>query len=115
MMSAATNKLLERNDHTDLYLAGTTTVSEAPQSASEQEELLNREISLLQFYKRVLEEARDESQPVLERLKFLAILSDNLDEFFMVRVSGLKETHEEFVGETLPGGKTADMQLRESR
>ena len=51
---------------------------------------LNRDLSLVEFFRRVLEEGLDTRLPLLERLKFLAIFSSNLDEFFMIRVPGLK-------------------------
>src|ERR1044071_2439631 len=67
---------------------------------------INRELSLLEFQRRVLEEALDEHNPLLERVKFLAIFGSNMDEFFMVRVSGMLKQVEARVGETSADGLT---------
>src|SRR5688572_30182058 len=83
-------------------------------SRSRAELFFNRELGLLEFHGRVLEEAFDERNPLLERLKFLSIFSSNLDEFFMIRVSGLKEELEHEV-ETSPDGLTPAQQLAKCR
>ena len=72
---------------------------------------LNPELSLLQFQRRVLEEARDTRNPLLERVKFLAILSSNLDEFFMVRIAGLMQQIESGVQEPSIDGRLPSAQL----
>lgn len=71
----------------------------------------NRELSWLEFNYRVLYEALDSRTPLLERLKFSAIFSSNLDEFFMVRVAGLKQQQEAEVTKLTPDGRTPSQQL----
>ncbi|MGZ5437570.1 MAG: polyphosphate kinase 1 [Pyrinomonadaceae bacterium] len=77
--------------------------------------VFNRDLMQLEFFRRLLEEAADNSVPLLERLKFLAVFSSNLDEFFMVRVSGLKEMLEADELEPMPGELAPIAQLRAIR
>jgi len=72
---------------------------------------VNRELSLLEFQRRVLEEAEDLANPMLERVKFLSILGSNLDEFFMVRVGGLKNQVDAGISDAGPDGMTPLQQL----
>src|SRR3954465_13649498 len=78
----------------------TSTAMDQPDLRSA-ENYINRELSLLEFNGRVLAQALDEKVPLLERLKFLCISSNNLDEFFEIRVAGLKQRIE--LGSDRPG------------
>jgi polyphosphate kinase len=94
--------------------AGTVTVIAPASPPTDAASLfINRELSWLDFNRRVLHEARDESNPLIERLKFIAIFDSNLDEFFMKRVGGLKQQLVSNVRELPPDSRTPRQQLAE--
>src|SRR5215472_12425926 len=76
----------------------------AHQRFGEPKNFINRELSWLEFNRRVLEEAQDPSQPLMERVKFLTIFSSNLDEFFEIRVAGIKQQIESETSDIGPDG-----------
>ena len=75
-----------------------------PARFSDPANFINRELSWLEFNRRVLEEAQDPTQPLIERVKFLTIFSSNLDEFFEIRVAGIKQQIESETSEVGPDG-----------
>jgi polyphosphate kinase len=91
--------------------AAATSPAASTSAAAPAAKFFNRELSWLEFNQRVLEEALDESLPLLERLKFLAITASNLDEFFMVRVGGLRVLVEQQIATPDPAGMTPVEQL----
>ncbi|MCL4795469.1 MAG: polyphosphate kinase 1 [Bryobacteraceae bacterium] len=91
------------------------TAAPAKQNLHDPALYVNRELSMLAFQRRVLEEAQDEGNPLLERIKFLSIVGSNLNEFFMVRVAGLFSQLESGVLETGPDGMTPAQQLEAIR
>src|ERR1700741_3078462 len=71
---------------------------------SDPKNFINRELSWLEFNRRVLEEAQDPTQPLIERVKFVTIFSSNLDEFFEIRVAGIKQQIESETSDVGPDG-----------
>jgi polyphosphate kinase len=90
-------------------------LAEAALDLEAPELFINRELSLLDFQRRVLEEAQDDRNPVLERLMFLSFVGSNVDEFFMVRVAGLKRQVEKGISDPGPDGMSSSEQLRAIR
>src|SRR3954464_14192373 len=78
---------------------------------SDKSYFINRDLSWLEFNQRVLDQAIDESNPLLERVKFLCIVSSNLDEFFEVRVAGLKQQKQTGSSHSDSDGLNATQQL----
>src|SRR5437764_1484038 len=87
-------------------MVGSTTATPPVRTFSSPENFINRELSWLEFNRRVLEEAQDPTQPLIERVKFLMIASSNLDEFFEIRVAGIKQQIESETSDVGPDGLT---------
>ena len=84
----------------------------SPSRFSAPENFINRELSWLEFNRRVLEEAQDPTQPLIERVKFLTIFSSNLDEFFEIRVAGIKQQIESETSDVGADGLSPDRDVQ---
>src|SRR5881275_1618754 len=93
-----------RTEEESSAIAVPKVVQTAHEKFSAPENFINRELSWLEFNRRVLEEAQDVTQPLVERVKFLTIFSSNLDEFFEIRVAGIKQQIESETSDLGPDG-----------
>src|SRR5258707_2326297 len=109
------NTNLQINEQIGVASTARTKLALASPLPAPEKLLLNRELSFVDFFSKVLEEGLEAESPLLERLRFLTIFSSIVDEFFMVRVSGLKEEVENGWSDPSPDGLTDDEQLREIR
>ncbi|MGD0861676.1 MAG: polyphosphate kinase 1 [Candidatus Limnocylindrales bacterium] len=108
---AARAALMHRGNVTAIVRRNSAPQGSAPLEASAEFPYINRELSSLEFNRRVLYEAGDDRNPLLERAKFLAIFASNMDEFFQIRVAGLMEQAQAKAAPSSPGDKPAAEQL----
>jgi polyphosphate kinase len=93
-----------RSEEESSAIAAPEVVQTAHERFGDPKNFINRELSWLEFNRRVLEEAQDQRQPLIERVKFLTIFSSNLDEFFEIRVAGIKQQIESETSDVGPDG-----------
>src|SRR6267143_747980 len=96
-----------RSEEESSTIAAPEVVQTARERFGDPKNFINRELSWLEFNRRVLEEAQDQRQPLIERVKFLTICSSNLDEFFEIRVAGIKQQVESETSDVGPDGLSA--------
>src|SRR5215472_10315764 len=93
-----------RTDEQTIPIVAPQVVQTARERFGDPKNFINRELSWLEFNRRVLEEAQDPTQPLIERVKFLIIVSSNFDEFFEIRVAGIKQQIESETSDVGPDG-----------